>query len=362
MNYYYADANGQPVGPLSLQEIRSLAASGQIAANPNVRAEGGLEWKPLSAIGAAPPPYSPPPAAASSVPGSAPAPSVPPLSAKLKSVKSTLLSDFVSKLLGAARRALSPGLIERVLGFARDFGHYVVLAGAALTLVYAIYAAIKFDSLTMLMTGIGLFVAITIAQFAAQSFLGAGDKLVANTPSRIATSAFLECFGLLALLAAFAFLFVGIRTAIALEIFAPFLTGLLLAVLWTFVGGLSLHPRQLNVDIGEGTAGEEAIGLLTFAMKAGLKLVPLFFFLVALLGCFVILASFTDSGAQYAGMVRGIPGIGLAGPAGFAGAATVIFACLIPMLGYLLFLILYLVFDLIRAILSVPPKLDALRR
>src|SRR5690606_13089802 len=143
---------------------------------------------------------------------------------------------------------------------------------------------------------------------------------------------------------------------------APFLSGLLFAVFWTFVGGLCLHPRLLNVAIGEGTAGEEAIGLLTFSMKAGLKLVPLFFFLIALLGCFVILASFTDNGAQYAGLVRGIPGVGFGMPAGFAGAATVIFACLIPMLGYLLFLIAYLIFDLIRAILSVPAKLDALRR
>src|SRR5690606_32754392 len=116
----------------------------------------------------------------------APAPSIPPLSEKIKSVKSTLLSDFVAKVLKVATRVLNPGLIGRVLGFARDFGHYVVLAGAALTLIYAIYAAIKGDSLEMLVTGIGLFVAITIAQFAAQSFLGAGEKLVANTPSRIA--------------------------------------------------------------------------------------------------------------------------------------------------------------------------------
>jgi TRAP-type C4-dicarboxylate transport system permease small subunit len=122
-----------------------------------------------------------------------------------------------------------------------------------------------------------------------------------------------------------------------------------------------LHPKIVNVDVGEGSAGEEAIGILTTFMKAKLKIVPLFFFLLAVMGALIVLAGFfgdrmAASFAQYVPIPMG----GL--PFGFVGAALIVAACLVPILVYFIFLIQYLILDVIRAILAVPGKLDALRR
>ena len=47
---------------------------------------------------------------------------------------------------------------------------------------------------------------------------------------------------------------------------------------------------------------------------------------------------------------------------GFSGLALVGSACLVPLLAYGLFLVLHIVLDIWRSILSVPAKLDALKR
>ncbi len=63
--FYYANANSQPVGPLSLEEIRRFAAAGIIESDVYVCEAGGEEWKPLTAFAgnsrkASPPLQGPP--------------------------------------------------------------------------------------------------------------------------------------------------------------------------------------------------------------------------------------------------------------------------------------------------------------
>src|SRR5215212_7536989 len=58
----------------------------------------------------------------------------------------TIMGDFVSGLLGVVARLLNPALVDRGLSFAKTAGHYAVLAGGALTLLYAIFGAIKYNS------------------------------------------------------------------------------------------------------------------------------------------------------------------------------------------------------------------------
>lgn len=58
--FYYADANSQPVGPLTLEEIRRFAKAGVVPPDVMVCEAGGEDWRPLSAF-AAPPPFATPP-------------------------------------------------------------------------------------------------------------------------------------------------------------------------------------------------------------------------------------------------------------------------------------------------------------
>lgn len=48
--YYYADDNSQPVGPLSLDEIRRFADAGVVPSDVMICEAGSEEWKPLSSF------------------------------------------------------------------------------------------------------------------------------------------------------------------------------------------------------------------------------------------------------------------------------------------------------------------------
>ncbi len=347
MNYEYLDSNDQPAGPVSLEAIRALARAGTIAPNPQVRAEGTTEWHPLSSLPPAPPP--PPPASG-------------PARATLPA--GTLLGDFVGALLKRVTTWLSPTFLDRSLAFARTIGQYAVLVGGALTVLYAVVAAIRYNSFALFLTGLVLVAAVAVAQFTAGRFLGAGDKLIATTTSRIASPAFLECTGLLVVLLAAATVLGALAAAIRVGSVAPLVPGLVIGAALTYFGTLALHPELVEVTLADGTAGEEAIGLLCFFFKSGLKLVPLFFLLLAVVGDLALLSSFFRGGEAFAGLVAGVLGTvpGLANvPYGFGGSVVVVLACLLPLCAYFIFLLQYLFVDVLRAILAVPAKLDALR-
>jgi hypothetical protein len=59
--WLYANAENQPIGPLSVTELRQLAASGIINLSTFVIEEGGAEWKTYGAIATPPVPTVPPP-------------------------------------------------------------------------------------------------------------------------------------------------------------------------------------------------------------------------------------------------------------------------------------------------------------
>jgi hypothetical protein len=342
MNYHYLDSANQPAGPASMDEIRALAAAGKIAADPLVAPEGGQEWKLLSAFAEAKPP-----------------------AARTLPFASTLLGDFVAVVVKHVAGWLNPKLIGVSLRWARDIGHYAVLVGGALALVFALITAIRMNSFTVFLLGLGFVVALAVAQFAAQRFLASADALIANTPSRLSSFAFLECTGLLAVLAAVALLVAGVVTSIQLGSAAPLIPAVLGAAFWGYIGAIALHPELASMEAGKGSAAEEAIGILAFFCKAALKIVPLFFGILAVVGAIVVLVSIfaPNSSLAYAlsSAVAFVPLPGMQGP-GFLGAGAVLLASLLPMAAYFLFLLACLPLEIWRAILSLPGKLDALKR
>jgi len=294
---------------------------------------------------------------------SVPSPS-PASTAGLFPPKSTLLGDLVAKLLGIVSAILSPGLLGNTLGFSKRIGHYAVLGGAAATVIYGLIMAIKFEHFTFLITGLVFVGVIAVTQFAAMRFLDAATKIIATTPSRVSSPAFFECVGLLVIILGIGLLIGGIRTAIYARHFAPLIIALVGALLVFSYAAVMLHPRVVNVEVGDGSAGEEAIGILTTLMKTSLLLAPLVFFLLSALGALIVLASFFGDrfGAAFGQILEALPIPMYGGSFGFMGASLIIAACLVPIAVYFAFLLQYLILDVIRAILAVPGKLDALRR
>ena len=280
-------------------------------------------------------------------------------------LRNTLLGEKVGSVLDAVARLLSPALVEDALALAKRVGHYAVLGGGVLTLAYAIYAAVRQNSFAVFAIGLGLVVALAVAQFVAMRFLDAADTVIDATPSRVSSTAFLECAGLLALLLAAGALLGGVATAIRVRDALPLLPALCTGLSLTCFGAMALHPRMANVGTGGGTAGEEAIGLVSFFFKAALKLAPLGFALFAVAGALAVLMSFFGEPGAFAAIAQGIVSlvpVPVQIPTGQIGSALLVIACLVPIGAYFVFLLQYLLVDLARAVLSVPAKLDALKK
>lgn len=352
MRYYYTDASNQPVGPCELPQLHVLASEGKINDLTSVIEEGGQTWTTYSALkGGAPVPPTPPPPARSSV--------------DLGKV-ATILGDAVGSVLGRLAGWMSPAVLQGSLTYAGRCGHYAVLAGAALGLILAAILALRMHSVALFATaGIGFVLAVAVAQFSAQRFMSAGVKLIASTPNRLSSKSFLECLGLFAVLGAIGALVSGLVASVQMDTLLPLIPALLSVAYLLYFAMTALHPEELNVSVsGETTAGEEAISLMSFFCKVGLKLAPLFFFLLAVVGAiFTLLAMFDVGQAASQSFLSALPipaSVGMLAQ-NSPGQLLVLVACLVPMLSYLFFLLSYLALDLMRAVLAVPGKLDALK-
>lgn len=343
MKYYYIDKNNQSAGPASLDEIRALAAAGTIAADPQVVPEGGSEWKLLSTI---PAPAAVAPVAAATAP-------------KLDAY-STILSNIVDKALGVAGGLLDASRLNCALRFSRQYGHYALLGGTTLVLLFSIYASIRLGSIGPFLLGVGCVVGLAVGQFVAVQFLGAGDKLIASTPSRLSSNAVLKCVGLICIVAAAGVFLISIGLCIETKSIVPIVPALVFTIILAAYGSLSLNPSSVNVEIGQGSAGEEAVGLIMTFLKMYLKIVPIIFALLSAAGAIITLVAFFAHQEVMQSMSTLMPAP-LNQLVGAGGAPLLIMACFAPLAAYLNFLIASLLLDVLRAILVLPSKIDSLR-
>ena len=56
MNYHYADATNQPIGPVTAEQLHTLYRSGEITIDSFIIAEGGSDWQAYRDIAPASPP------------------------------------------------------------------------------------------------------------------------------------------------------------------------------------------------------------------------------------------------------------------------------------------------------------------
>ena len=337
-NYYCLDQNKQPVGPLPLEVIIEKAKSGSIPPNTMIVPEGGNQWQPL----------------ASAVPGGG---------FKLDH----FLPDFVDSVLRAVSNVLNARLLDGSIEVARDVGQYGVAAAAALSVLCGIVLAIRNGSFAPLITGLVTALVIVGAQFVATRLFATNNAMLTGSRVRVSSLAPLDCAGLLALLGGISILVSAINICVRYTVWQPLTPAVLIAAFWMYFAAAALHPETVNVAKGEFHGGaEEAIGLALFVIRTFLKLVPLVFFAMTAIGVLIAALSLFDLEEplmHLAGMVF-IPvpfGREMSGHC-FVGIAIVLNACLLPLIGYVGFILFSIPIDIWRAILSLPGKVDSLKR
>jgi hypothetical protein len=195
-----------------------------------------------------------------------------------------------------------------------------------------------------------------LVQYTAASFSTAGETLVKSSPSQLSSLAFLNCFALLTFVTGWIVLFTLAFQAIKTEQLLLLWTGLGIFLLCEYLACISMNPGLVNLTINPRlAAGEEAVGILAFLLKALLRLVPIAF------GAGVAIGT-VSMAFQYINFLAK----NLYPPTALAlaqvSANWILEAGLLPFAGFVGFAVLYLVINLIRSVLLIPGKLDTIVR
>lgn len=254
-------------------------------------------------------------------------------------------------LLSSATRILSADRFVAAETRIEKAGHYALILSAALGLLYGISGAIKWNQLSVALAGLAWVLCVGVAQYVAFKFLSTIKGLIKNSGSRLSSTAVPTCLALWSLLLGLV-TFAGLTyAAIRTDSFMTFGKGVALFATCELVAWLCLNPSLVNINIlPVSSAGEEALGLYTFVWKAVLRLVPVAFGIGLIAGDLEMIVSIVQLFQNQGNSVWAPP------------TRTILFFAALPLVGYLLFVASYLVLDCIRAVLSIPEKLDTLAK
>ncbi|MCK5058592.1 MAG: hypothetical protein KAT34_18195 [Candidatus Aminicenantes bacterium] len=264
---------------------------------------------------------------------------------------------ILEKFIGFIKGLLTGKLLDFSIKWLTLIGHIGLIVAAVLGFLFFIIAAIRVPAGagTLILYAIIWVIVVFVLQYTAYRFLPAGDNLIKNNPTRLASKAFLDCVGFLAMLAGIVALFYHIYLAIKLPSLSAFLTGLGMFVFLEFIALIAFNVETASMEIvGEASAGQEAIGIVTFFMKTLLRLVPIIFGLG--IAVFTVIM-FIDSFGLFSDTR-----ISAALASGTASAIMIAQFTLLPIASYILFVLFFLIIDIIRAILAIPEKLDNLKK
>ena len=276
--------------------------------------------------------------------------------AKSSSKSKFLLSDnftvkIIDRVLEYLQHKTWSNRIMRGEAICNQVGLYGIYFIGIMSFIFAICMPLKITGFSMgygLLIGICVLLGAIFLNFAADKMLPSLKLLIEGTPVRISSPAFFTVSAVFS--GIFGLLVLAASSIIAVQKgdFGSFLYGVLVFVCAEYMMMLMLNPSLLKVEVVRNvSAGEEFIGILSFFMKAMLKLIPLIFAVSMLWGSYQILAMLFTSYinfAQFYGDVRSLYNTAM--------------MALLPLSGYLLFLFYYFAIDLAKALLAIPEKLD----
>lgn len=261
--------------------------------------------------------------------------------------------QWSDRVLGWTRRLLTEPRYEALESWVVKVGYYGLIVAAGLGLFCGIAAALKWDQLSPFFIGVAWIPFVGVAQYFASKFMSTSRELIKSTGTCLSLGSFLDCIALwsmaLGIVALLSFTFAAIR----MDSFSLFGIGIGICLILELVTWLCLNPPLLNICIQPAPANwEEALGIIAFHMKTHLRLVPIVFGTGVVVGDFALLNVVIR---LFRGDLDSMAGAGTA-------ALVVMVSALLPFIAYILFLLNYLLIDVLRAILSIPGKIELLSR
>jgi hypothetical protein len=398
-------------GPVAAAELKQLADHGELAAEELVWREGMEQWVPARRVKGlfdqddpspakeeaplATPPAKEEAAAAPAEPAKAvvepPTPAAPPASdlAPARPGRATFESSasaferaregssrhLFDAILEAARAAFNAEFVRSTAALFATVGHYALYVAMVLMAGTQVALGVKYRTIGAILFGFGAVAVLAVLQYAARRLSGVLDRLDRATVSPMPSPVFLDCCALLSFVGSLLALVGWTVFAVATQDFGWIFPAVIAFILLQYLAVVALNPESLHLTMTAGaTAGEEAIGVLSFLVKLGVRAVPVVF------GVGVLWAG---SLLLYAILLLAVPSIGENAAIDFgpdvlgqgmlramalppaqvaAAAATMLLgvSAAFPLLAYLGFLVCHLGIELLRALLAIPDRLEHL--
>jgi hypothetical protein len=355
-DWYYAKGNRQ-LGPVSSTELKQLSESGRLVPDDLVWREGMVEWIAAGKVkglfdepveeppGMESPPVQFSPAAAPA--GFATSPTEPRFEGPRKHLFDMLIDlvrgQFPARFVDSSSTVFSLG------------GYYGLYVGMVMLLVFALVLGATAGSLPLVLavSAAGVL-ALVVLQYASGKFLASLDTLNRSTSGRISSTALPDCFALLSMCGGLALLVALVIVALSLGSLSIMLWAIGGFILCEYLAILSLTLDALNLKVEtDASAGEEAIGILSFLAKLILRLVPVGFGTGVTLGiCDLIIASVSVASGHDT-IVAGGPVM-----AALTGGMVLFISAALPIVAYILFILAYFVVDVLHSILILPRLLE----
>lgn len=266
---------------------------------------------------------------------------------------STPLTRAADKVLQAMRFFKGrPARFRAYRRAAAELGVYAIpVAGIVFALQFFILS-IRADRMSLFLIGLlGLAIALPLHYLAAR-FALSGAVILEENPQSLAQVEFPDLVGLASLIGAVVILLGGIVTALVMREFMPLVYAAMGAFVWANVALLSLNPAEclnLRTDSTRLNEGQMLLAIMTFLARCVLALVPIALGVVALAGTiWVTVDCFKAAYAEYPDITTSLWAL----LSSRGAAAMIAWAGIIPLVGYLYYLVMMLVINLCQAVLA----------
>lgn len=258
------------------------------------------------------------------------------------------LVKLIDSVLDFAKKGLSERFVMESCRWLAFIGMWAMIVFAALVLIFGLIMATNVKAMEPFWAGLVAALLSLALLYTAGKFCNAGSGIIDSTPSEMSSRRFLDCLALLAGVLSIVSLIGGIVTAVNLGTMVPAGIGFLLAAWWAYLTAAALNPALVNCSIRSGaSAGQEFLGILSFFLKAMLRIVPIVFGVAAAIGSVLYAINMIRFLAADE-FEKGRIFEDLAAMTGF-----VLMAAALPLVVYLAVLVVYLLIDIARAILRI---------
>ena len=232
--------------------------------------------------------------------------------------------------------------IERIVMGMANIG--TLLAGVLGSLI-ALVLAVKMDSLSIFLGAFGWVLLLVILFYIGSKARTICATTLRNNPSGLASQELLDISIFITLIFCMGSALAGLYFAIKLSSLNILLIGLGGSVIMIYFLWLVLHPQLITTQVeGSSTAGIDGISYFVLGYKMYLRLSTILFGLLPFIGALLLFNTlFRTFGSSEELLTEG--------PTALLGFILVLSGLLSPWFIYLTFMLVYLIFDVLRAIL-----------